>query len=309
MGAFSSIILATAAALSPGVTGTWDLNAGDTTIFRFEVTDAPTGGTATWERPERFETDGETFSGITGPAIRRRSSEVRTVDGDLELTFDDPAPHSRPDVFRIHVIDGAHARATYEGMEPFDLVRPAPNSAALGPWMTGRSYSRTIVRPTNAEMTAIFDADQADRQAANIDWSKVGPADDLRLTRTRELLAAGMLQSGDDYYHAAFVFQHGNSADDFLTAHLLAMIAVARGKPAALWIASATLDRYLRNIDRPQVLGTQYTFQKDGGVTQEPYDRALVSDAMRKALRVRTLPEQEQQKLDFAKQASEAKKP
>jgi len=153
-------------------------------------------------------------------------------------------------------------------------------------------------------MTSIFDADQADRNAADIDWTKVGPADRRRRVRTKALLDAGALQSGDDYYHAAFVFQHGEAPNDFLLAHLLAMIAVARGKAAAIWIASATLDRYLMNSGRPQVVGTQFQLPKGKAVSQEPYDRTLVSDAMRKALQVPPLAEQEKQRQGYEKEAT-----
>ena len=158
-------------------------------------------------------------------------------------------------------------------------------------------------------MTAIFDADQADRQSPDIDWSAIGPVDNRRRIRTKQLLDAGTLQSGDDYYHAAFVFQHGNEADDYLLAHLLATIAVARGRPDAVWIASATLDRYLQAIGKPQILGTQYAIPENGPVTQEPYDRALISDAMRKALRVPSLEEQEQRLRAYGEKASTPHKP
>lgn len=64
------------------------------------------------------------------------------------------------------------------------------------------------------------------------------------------------------------------------------MIAVARGRGDATWIASATLDRYLHAIGRPQVLGTQYAKAGDEPWTQEPYDRKLLSDPLRAALGV-----------------------
>jgi hypothetical protein len=158
---------------------------------------------------------------------------------------------------------------------------------------------------TNPEMTAIFDADQADRQAGpKIDWSAVGPRDAARQARTRALLDAGKLQSGTDFWHAAFVFQHGQGKD-YLLAHALAVIAVARGRPDATWIAAATLDRYLQSIGQPQIYGTQYTFrqkivggkpQRDSGATQEPYDRTLLSDALRVASGVPPQAEQEQRR-------------
>lgn len=139
----------------------------------------------------------------------------------------------------------------------------------------------------NAEMTAIFTADQADREAGpKVDWSLVRPRDLARRNRTKALLDAGALQSGDDFYHAAFVFQHGDDANDYLLAHTLAIAAIARGRPDATWIASATLDRYLQRMGQKQVFGTQYTRAPDQPWTQEPYDRTLISDRMRAVLGV-----------------------
>ena len=86
-------------------------------------------------------------------------------------------------------------------------------------------------RTTNAEMTAIFDADQAAREhPASIDWTVLDAADRERRTRTQTLLDGGKLDSADDFYHAAYVFQHGDDPEDFLKAHALAIVAVARGR-------------------------------------------------------------------------------
>ena len=142
---------------------------------------------------------------------------------------------------------------------------------------------------SNAEMKAIYDADQADRAAggAGIDWSVVTPRDEVRRARTLALVAAGALASGDDYWHAAFVLQHGSEPNDFLLAHTFAVIAAARGRTDATWIAAATLDRYLQKTGRPQIYGTQFnTSLETRTTTQEPYDRTLVSDALRAALGV-----------------------
>lgn len=304
-----SVLLAAASPPTPDITGNWDLRANDSTILRLEIVKTPAGTTAIWDRPEHFNTDGESFSRISGPVIRRQARSIKSIDGDIELSFDDPAPGATPDVFRLHRVNADHVKVTYEGtgFDPFDFVRAQPRSPGLGPWDADRSYVRTIARPTNVEMTAIFDADQADRHIANIDWSIVGPADKKRRARTQQLLDSGALQSGEDFYNAAFVFQHGSEPDDFLKAHLLAIIAIARGKPGAVWIAAATLDRYLLNIGKPQVLGTQFRLPKDTPVTQEPYDRALVSDAMRNALHVPSIAEQEARRRRDEERASAAR--
>ncbi|WP_324833762.1 hypothetical protein [Alloacidobacterium sp.] len=80
----------------------------------------------------------------------------------------------------------------------------------------------------------------------------------VRQKTLRTMLAAGQVTSGDDFLEAAFIFQHGDTADDILFAHILAMEAIARGTSSAKWIAAATLDRYLQFTKQPQVFGTQY---------------------------------------------------
>jgi hypothetical protein len=67
-----------------------------------------------------------------------------------------------------------------------------------------------------------------------------------RQQNLRTMMAAGQATSGDDFLEAAFIFQHGDTADDCLFAHILAMEAMARGRTSARWIAAATLDRYLQ---------------------------------------------------------------
>lgn len=152
----------------------------------------------------------------------------------------------------------------------------------------------------NAEMTAIFVADQTARdQPATIDWKKLWPADAARRVQTQALLDAGKLNSADDFYHAAYVFQHGNAAEDFLKAHALAVVATARGKSEATWIAAATLDRYLQHIGQPQIYGTQFQHPPGQQWTQEPYRRDLLSDAVREASGVPPLAAQAGQRDDW----------
>lgn len=165
---------------------------------------------------------------------------------------------------------------------------------------------------SNAEMKAIFDADQAERADSNSfinNMAKVQANDAARRAKTRQLLDSGLLETGDDFSEAAFVFQHGDKPADWLLAHTLAMVAVAKGRSDALWIASATLDRYLQKIGQPQIFGTQYnsSWPYEGGLpqqskattTQDPYDRTLVPDALRRELTVPTLKEQETRRAEI----------
>jgi hypothetical protein len=116
----------------------------------------------------------------------------------------------------------------------------------------------------------------------------------LRRARVRELLDAGQLKTGEDFHDAALIFQHGETADDYLLAHILAVEAVIKGDDRSKWMAAATLDRYLQLIKQPQVFGTQYPALEDkakaeaasasslfAGRTQAPYNETLVPEAVR----------------------------
>lgn len=97
-------------------------------------------------------------------------------------------------------------------------------------------HAQAVKETDNREMTAMFDADQATRQSIDpakpIDMTQVRrmiAEDAARRVAARAMLAEGRLKTAEDYYHAAFIFQHGQDAADYLLAHSLAMAAVARG--------------------------------------------------------------------------------
>lgn len=157
-------------------------------------------------------------------------------------------------------------------------------------------WAATQPQPAQAEMKALFDADQKAREQGFAgDWGRIEAEDAQRRARVAELIAADALRSGDDFYHAAYVYQHGDRPADYLKAHALAMAAIARGRSDATWIAAATLDRYLKAIGQSQIFGTQFSM-RDGKATQEPYDRALVPDALRGVMGVPPLREQEEER-------------
>lgn len=172
------------------------------------------------------------------------------------------------------------------------LVRIDTAAKVATDWSaTDRYLIGAPARLPSAEMATLFAEDQRDRQGT-VDWSVVTPRDEARRHRTRALLEAGQLRTADDYYSAAFVFQHGATPDDCLLAHVLAMAAMTLGRNDASWIATATLDRYLQRIDRSQVFGTQYVGVMGSSMTQGKYDTDLVPDSLRQLLGV---PSREQQ--------------
>ncbi len=302
-----AMVLACALAVSvpasaADLSGTWALKSAGTTLYRFEIAKTAQGWSGTWERPQTMQTNGETFDHLTGPVVRRVASKIVAENDGLALTFDDPRPGSIDDVFHIQVIDATHAEVSFPTLAAFGmpadpeiLVRDS-SSAPLGGWDVDASYPAPLHRPTNAEMTAIYEADQQARKGGMVkDMQALSDEDGKRRTRTGELLAQGALHSGDDFFHAAFIYQHGDKTDDYLKAHILATIAIAKGKPDAKWIAAATLDRYLNTIGQPQVFGTQYHSAKGEPMTQEPYNRALLSDALRAVMGVPPIAKQDEQ--------------
>jgi hypothetical protein len=148
-------------------------------------------------------------------------------------------------------------------------------------------------KTTNAEVARLFDEDQADR-AGRIDWTVVGPRDWVRRKRLRQLMVARALVVADDHYHAAVVFQHGDTPTDYLLARTLARKAVALspGHARARRLAAAAHDRYLWSVGKPQVYGTQ-SHVVNGVWTLEPIDRRAVSDAERERAGLATLGEAE----------------
>jgi hypothetical protein len=149
----------------------------------------------------------------------------------------------------------------------------------------------------NKELVRLYREDQADRapaSAKDIDWSVVGPRDKARLSRVKELYLQNNLNSGADYYHAAMILQHSDTPEDFLLAHEFCVVAIVKGKndKDTRWLAAASEDRFLMNIDRPQRFATQYRadpvtapfrlYRVDESVTDE-LRRALSAPSLAKA--------------------------
>jgi len=293
-----ALLIAFPAWAAPGdMAGLWAVRSSGRIVMTLDLTHATTGWHGRWRRPNHFEADAtfSTLRNVEGPAIEKIVSSAEQMPDGLHLFFGTSAGKGTGEMIFRELPDGT-ARLQWPGITDAWLVldRARPGETPIE-YAKGDVYAIDQHWPTNAEMTAIFDADQADRSSAAIDWSLVGPRDRARAARTKTLLDDGALASADDYYHAAFVFQHGAEPNDYLLAHTLAMIAVARGRPDATWIAAATLDRYLQRIGQKQIFGTQFISGKSE-TTQDPYDRQLLSDAIRKAVGVPPIAAQEERR-------------
>ncbi|WP_263381376.1 hypothetical protein [Granulicella arctica] len=264
----------------------------------------PTGNTSqpfsgSFARPQHFQTaDSVSYSHINGDVETEPITASEWKDGSLSLTVVNPADPSDKDSYLLSVQDNDHALMQLLGvpLPPISLVRSRRPVVVSTDWAPDRTYSPDDDAPSNAEMRAIFEEDQKVRQPSfKIDWPVVGKSDAERRQATFKLLRSGALHTGEDFTWAAFLFQHGSGPNDYLLAHTLAMIAVKKGYGDALWIATATLDRYLQSIKQPQIYGTQFLTPNDLPTTQDPYDRTLISDSLRRQLGVPSLSAQQEQ--------------
>lgn len=207
---------------------------------------------------------------------------------------------------RAGVIDGAFAQLTKAidgGLRDVDLERDPDLEALRGDARWASAMQRFAAqaeahrRTLDAELTQLFEADQADRAPRQeaIDWTVVRPRDQARRQRVDEILqaAAQRTLAADDYYHAAFVYQHGETPVEIQRAHDLAVRAVEvdPDHEQARWLAAASEDRKLMYEHKAQKWGTQYK-KIDGAWLVWPVDPAI-TDAQRAAWEVPPLVEAE----------------
>ncbi len=161
----------------------------------------------------------------------------------------------------------------------------------------------------NPELAAIYAADQADRTpgTAPSDWELVEKNDQSRQARVRAMLDAGEVATARDYFHAGMVYQHATGADGVQLAHELAMISACMGEKDARWLAAASYDRMLMDLDRPQRFGTQYR-SDDKGVTRLYQVSEGVTDQMRAKLNTPPLQKAKDRELEMQKMMEELRK-
>ncbi|HBB88256.1 MAG TPA: hypothetical protein DC047_11630 [Blastocatellia bacterium] len=135
----------------------------------------------------------------------------------------------------------------------------------------------------NSELQALFRADQ-DERANHPDygtpeyWTLRG-RDTERRKHLHSIVESGGLKEPEDYYYAAWIFNHGESVEEIWQAHILAKEAAELGLRRARWLAAATYDRWLMYQGKPQKYGTQIV---PDGKRQRVWDVELAtSDAER----------------------------
>lgn len=116
----------------------------------------------------------------------------------------------------------------------------------------------------NEELAQIYQEDIADRRRDEKDWNnlelvkEIKQRDRERKTKVQQLIDRGVLRDASDFHHAALIFQHGETSEDYKKAHELASKAVEMGDETARWLFAATEDRWLLSEGKPQKYGTQF---------------------------------------------------
>ena len=299
------ILAGPAAAAGQQTAGAWAFKVGDRILFLFTLDPSPGGGaptTGVWLRPRRMNFTQDGASGVEMPAISEPVVVTTREHGDLRLVAANPAKPGDTDIFGFDLTGPDEAELTFEEVPLVHLVRVALNSGIDPFWSRASTASSAPDDAlTNPEMTRIFEADQAIRSGpiAGLNFRAMAKADGDRRAKVREMLARGDLRSAADLLHASTVFQHGDKPSDYLLAHSLALVALKKGSAEAAWMAAATLDRYLQAIGQPQIYGTQFKTPYSGPVTQDPYDRGVISDDLRRLLGVPGQKGQEAQRAEF----------
>jgi hypothetical protein len=145
----------------------------------------------------------------------------------------------------------------------------------------------------NSELRDLFRADGDERTnhpayGTPEYWSLRG-RDAERRKRLACIVESGGLQEPEDYYHAAWILNHGESIEEIWQAHVLAKQASELGLRRARWLTAATFDRWLMYQGRPQKYGTQIV---PDGERQRVWDvEPETSDAERAEWDVPTLAE------------------
>ncbi len=283
-----------------GLVGKWAVRSDGQTVIIIEVSENGGKLMATKLTPQKgYINQGHAAVEMSGPVKATEVHELTRTLHSAEL-----APKADPtDINVLTLVEPDLMTFGYRSVpsfEPILFVRARKGEAVALDWSAQTDWMLDERWPDNAVIARLFNDDQAIRQATSkIDWNVARVEDAKRREAVQILLDKGSLRSGTDFYHAAYIFQHGQEPGDFLKAHGLAIIAAAKGRRDAAWIAAATLDRYLQNIGQKQVYGTQYRIPENEPVTQEPYERALFSDAMRAASGVPDLATQEERRKEM----------
>lgn len=113
----------------------------------------------------------------------------------------------------------------------------------------------------NLKLEELYQADQNDRSKVYDSARAVEELkqrDAMRRRMVTEMISRGEVNTPNDLYHAAVIYQHGGEPRDFLTSHRLASMGAINGHRPCRWLMAASLDRFLMSVGLAQVYGTQF---------------------------------------------------
>lgn len=116
----------------------------------------------------------------------------------------------------------------------------------------------------NQELLSLYQADRRERvnqpQGNTSEYKAMRARDLQRRKRVMELMATNELTTAEDYYHAAYIMNHGDTPEDAKHAHTFALRASEFDYQPARWLAAASYDRWQMYQGKPQKYGTNYVF-------------------------------------------------
>jgi len=143
------------------------------------------------------------------------------------------------------------------------------------------------MKTISKQLQDLFTADQKDRSDGAL-WedanfrNEVSKRDKVRKEEVSKYIKNDQLQTAEDYYFSAMIFQHGDSVADFKQAHQLAKTSMNMGYESAKWLYAASLDRLLLHQGRKQRYGTQYRKENNGKWFLPPVDEIISDDERKK---------------------------
>jgi hypothetical protein len=276
---------------SPSVyAGSWVVHLGTRTLLMLNLHGEGDHIQGSLDRPAHMADEGNTiFANLRGGIRHDLLRNVKTAPGELLFQVTDLTDDTAITKYELKLSGDTATLSEADALpsRPLHLQRVSGPVILSTDWEPNRTYSDDDDTDTNSTvMKALYDEDQRVRTGQTTVGPAVTKTDEQRRVETRKLLADGSLHTGIDYEEAAIIFQHGTTADDYLLAHTLAMVATSKGDPTAIWIAAATLDRYLRSIGQKQIYGTQIGKPGNADWTQEPFNKQLISESLREQLGV-----------------------
>lgn len=118
------------------------------------------------------------------------------------------------------------------------------------------------------ELFSLYQADKQERfdqpKVNTPEYKGMRARDAGRRYRVMELVAENKLHTAEDYFHAAWIMNHGDTPDDAKNAHELALRSSELGYRPARWLAAASYDRWQMYQGKPQKYGTNYVSDRWG---------------------------------------------